>query len=59
LIPLAVSIVFGLMASTVLVLIVIPSLYSILGDFGLTSVGTDKTQRKTASMVKPAIAAKP
>ncbi len=38
LIPLAVSIVFGLMASTVLVLIVIPSLYSILGDLGLTSV---------------------
>ena len=58
LIPLAVSIVFGLLASTVLVLIVIPSLYSILGDFDLTSVGTDKTQRKTAYMVKPAIVAK-
>lgn len=37
LIPLAVSIVFGIMASTVLVLIVIPSLYSILGDLGLAS----------------------
>ena len=35
LIPLATSIVFGLMASTVLVLIIIPSLYTILGDFGL------------------------
>ncbi len=36
LIPLATSIVFGLMASTVLVLIIVPSLYTILGDFGLT-----------------------
>jgi hydrophobic/amphiphilic exporter-1 (mainly G- bacteria), HAE1 family len=35
LIPLAVSIVFGLMASTLLVLLVIPSLYVILSDFGL------------------------
>ena len=34
LIPLAASIVFGLMASTVLVLIVVPSLYSIFGDLG-------------------------
>jgi multidrug efflux pump subunit AcrB len=37
LIPLAASIVFGLMASTVLVLIIVPSLYAILGDFGLVS----------------------
>lgn len=35
-IPLACSIVFGLLATTVLVLLVIPSLYSILGDMGLT-----------------------
>lgn len=35
LIPLAISIVFGIMASTVLVLVVIPSFYTILGDFGL------------------------
>lgn len=35
LIPLAVSIAFGLMASTVLVLVVIPCLYAILADFGL------------------------
>ncbi|SMD00273.1 Multidrug efflux pump subunit AcrB [Desulfocicer vacuolatum DSM 3385] len=33
LIPLAASIVFGLLASTVLVLLVVPSLYAILGDF--------------------------
>ncbi len=36
LIPLATSIVFGLLASTVLVLIVVPALYSILGDLGMT-----------------------
>ena len=34
LIPLAISIAFGLMASTVLVLFVIPCLYAILNDFG-------------------------
>ena len=34
LIPLATSIAFGLMASTVLVLFVIPRLYPILHDFG-------------------------
>ena len=34
LIPLAVSIVFGLLASTLLVLLVVPALYTILGDFG-------------------------
>ena len=37
LIPLATSIAFGLMASTILVLLVIPSLYVILGDLGLTA----------------------
>ena len=37
LIPLATSIVFGLLASTLLVLIVIPALYTILADFGLTA----------------------
>lgn len=37
LIPLAASIVFGLLTSTALVLLVIPCLYAILGDFGLTA----------------------
>ena len=36
LIPIAISICFGLLASTVLVLLVLPSLYVILNDFGLT-----------------------
>ncbi|MDD9301653.1 MAG: efflux RND transporter permease subunit [Desulfobacter sp.] len=35
LIPLACSIVFGLMVSTILVLVVVPSLYAILADFNL------------------------
>lgn len=35
LIPLAVSIAFGILASTVLVLVVIPCAYAILADFGL------------------------
>ncbi|MEZ4430700.1 MAG: efflux RND transporter permease subunit, partial [Nannocystaceae bacterium] len=35
LIPMAISIVFGILASTVLVLIIVPCLYAILGDFGL------------------------
>jgi hydrophobic/amphiphilic exporter-1 (mainly G- bacteria), HAE1 family len=36
LIPLATSIVFGLLASTLLILLVIPALYGILDDLGLT-----------------------
>ena len=37
LIPLAVSIVFGLLASTILVLLVVPCLYAVLHDFGLAT----------------------
>ena len=39
LIPLATSLVFGLIASTALVLIVIPAVYAILGDFGVIAAG--------------------
>ena len=42
-IPLAVSIAFGIMASTVLVLLVIPCLYSVLADFGLIRQQTNTT----------------
>ena len=42
LIPLATSIVFGLLSATVLVLIVVPALYSILGDLGLTRHKTEQ-----------------
>jgi hydrophobic/amphiphilic exporter-1 (mainly G- bacteria), HAE1 family len=37
LIPIAVSIAFGLMASTALILVVIPCFYAIANDFGLTA----------------------
>lgn len=38
--PLVISVVFGLLASTVLVLLLIPALYSILSDLGLATVRT-------------------
>jgi len=41
LIPLATSIVFGIATSTVLVLFVIPCLYSVLEDFGFTEKGIE------------------
>jgi len=37
LIPLAISIAFGLLSSTVLVLLVVPSMYAIFSDFGWTT----------------------
>ena len=43
LIPLVTSVIFGLLASTLLVLFVIPSLYTIFGDLGtVTPVGTEE-----------------
>lgn len=47
LIPLATSIVFGLLASTLLVLFVVPTLFSILDDFGLTSVSSSGREPAT------------
>ena len=41
LIPLACSIVFGLLMSTILVLLVVPCLYTILADFNLVRIDTD------------------
>ena len=40
-IPLVTSLVFGLLASTVLVLLVIPALYAILDDLGLSTASRD------------------
>jgi Cu/Ag efflux pump CusA len=42
LIPLVISTAFGLMASTVLVILVIPCLYVILGDLGLADLKVTK-----------------
>jgi multidrug efflux pump subunit AcrB len=52
LIPLACSIVFGLMVSTVLVLVVVPSLYAILGDFNLVRI-ENKDGGKIKHELKP------
>ena len=38
LIPLVTSLAFGLMATTVLVLLLVPAIYSILDDFGLAQI---------------------
>jgi len=42
LIPLATSIVFGLLASTVLVLLVVPAMFSLFSDFGWVSVERER-----------------
>jgi HAE1 family hydrophobic/amphiphilic exporter-1 len=42
LVPLVTSLAFGLMASTVLVLIVVPTLYAILNDLGLTTLAREE-----------------
>jgi hydrophobic/amphiphilic exporter-1 (mainly G- bacteria), HAE1 family len=56
LIPLACSIVFGLIVSTVLVLIVVPSLYGILADFNLVRVeGIGQTQGNPCRSVRRSI----
>ncbi len=47
LIPLVTSIVFGIIMSTLLVLFVIPCLYSILEDFGLAKSGAEKVTLNT------------
>jgi multidrug efflux pump subunit AcrB len=42
LIPLVTSLVFGLLAATLLVLLVVPALFAILDDLGLTSASTTR-----------------
>ncbi len=56
LIPLVTSLGFGLMASTVLVLLVVPVLYAILHDFGLTTLAREAKAAATPaaeSMISP------
>lgn len=47
LIPVATSIVFGMLASTVLLLMVLPAMYTILADFGLTATMEDINDAQT------------
>jgi multidrug efflux pump subunit AcrB len=44
LVPLVTSLVFGIIASTLLVLLVVPALYAVLEDFGLTTFETHAAQ---------------
>ncbi len=44
LVPLVASLAFGLLASTVLILIVIPALYAILHDFGLSTLARQDSE---------------
>ena len=44
LVPLVTSLAFGLMASTLLVLFVVPAIYSILDDFGLSTLSTQSSE---------------
>ena len=45
LVPLVTSLAFGLTASTLLVLFVVPSLYAILDDFGLSTLARERRQK--------------
>ncbi len=49
LIPLVASLAFGLMAATVLVLVVAPALYAIPPDFGLTTISRDRAVVENAA----------
>jgi multidrug efflux pump subunit AcrB len=44
LVPLVAALAFGLLAATVLVLVLVPALYAILHDFGLTSIARDERE---------------
>ncbi len=54
LIPLVTSLAFGLLASTVLVLFVVPAIYAILDDFGLSTLARERArlERKAAAEMK-------
>ncbi len=47
--PLVISVVFGLFVATVLVLVVMPAFYAILGDLGLARAGRDAPEPATAA----------
>ena len=55
LVPLVTSLAFGLLASTVLVLFVVPSLYMVLDDFGLSTLARERNEK--GLMAEPAAGA--
>ena len=54
LIPLVVSIVFGMVTATILVLLLVPALYAILEDFGLSTFGREAPQDAPSAPLAPA-----
>jgi multidrug efflux pump subunit AcrB len=48
LIPLVTSIAFGLMATTLLMILIVPAFYAILDDFGMTSLAAERRRRAQA-----------
>jgi HAE1 family hydrophobic/amphiphilic exporter-1 len=54
LVPLVTSLAFGLLASTVLVLILVPALYAIMHDFGLTTVAREEAAARAPQAGAPA-----
>jgi len=57
LIPLVASIAFGLIATTLLIVFVVPAFYTILDDFGLTSLAAErrKLAREDAARMVEAV----
>ena len=57
LVPLVTSLAFGLLASTVLVLVVVPAIYAILDDFGVSTLAKERSAaEKSAGDAEPAAA---
>ncbi len=50
LVPLVTSLAFGLLASTVLVLVLVPAIYAILDDFGLSTLAREKAAQMRAGL---------
>ncbi|MGI9420761.1 MAG: efflux RND transporter permease subunit, partial [Geminicoccaceae bacterium] len=48
LIPLVTSIAFGLMATTLLMILIVPAFYAILDDFGMTSLAAERRRQEAA-----------
>jgi HAE1 family hydrophobic/amphiphilic exporter-1 len=44
LVPLVTSIVFGMLTSTVLIMLVLPSMYAIMEDIGFVNLTTDEAR---------------
>ncbi len=59
LIPLAASIVFGLLASTLLVLFVVPALFSVFADLGMTSEAKIRSEMEVPRLGSEPVAPAP